>query len=164
MWRSVSSGSRKNRFRKTHVTREQIVPGGNRSLYTPESETAACFTGLKRISTITGIVIRPRDGLHKAAAVCFPRPKWKSVGNRRLSSLGIFPCDSLCWLSLPYPDQRPDAWQKPPLKWLVEHPLHVAEWPVFSPRPVAGRNALRSPARQAGPTDQSVSSADFAGF
>ena len=67
-----------------------------RLLNTIKSETAACFTGLKRISTITGTVIRPKDGLHKAAAVCFSRPKWKSVGNRRLSSLGISPPASDC--------------------------------------------------------------------
>lgn len=34
-------------------------------------------------------VIRPGDGLHKVAAVCLPRPKWMSVGGRRLWSLGI---------------------------------------------------------------------------
>lgn len=34
-------------------------------------------------------VIRPGDGLNKVAAVCLPRPKWMSVGGRRLWSLGI---------------------------------------------------------------------------
>lgn len=33
-------------------------------------------------------VIRPGDGLNKVAAVCLPRPKWMSVGGRRLWSLG----------------------------------------------------------------------------
>ena len=33
------------------------------------------------------------------------------------------------------------------------HPLHVAAWPFFPPRLVAGRGKPRSPPRQGGPTE-----------